>query len=335
MNDIIRLAHGSGGRLTHKLVEDVFIPHFANPSLAPLDDSAILNLAHNRIAFTTDSYVVDPIFFPGGDIGRLAICGTVNDLAVQGAKPIAISVGFILEEGLLISDLTKVLESMAEAAREAGVFIVTGDTKVVSSGAADKIFINTSGIGEIELADPPSGNKARVGDTILVSGTLGDHGMAVLVSREGIDFDSPIQSDVAPLNNLVSTLLDARLDIHTMRDPTRGGLATTLNEIARASKVNFELVEDDIPVAPEVAAACELLGFDPLYVANEGKIVIIVADEDAKETLKLLKKHPFGESAAIIGKVLEKSEGNVYLKTTIGGHRILDMLVGEQLPRIC
>ncbi len=335
MDDIIRLAHGSGGKLTHALIEQLFVPYFANPSLDPLDDSALIELEKNRIAFTTDSYVVDPIFFPGGDIGRLAVCGTVNDLLVQGAKPVALSAGFILEEGLPTEDLKRVIVSMADAAREANVVVATGDTKVVASGAVDKIFITTSGVGELLLEKAPSGHNAEVGDAVLVSGTVGDHGMAVMVTREGIEFDSQILSDVAPLSPLVSSLIKAGCELHTMRDPTRGGLATTVNEIARASDVTIELFEKAIPVAAEVAAACELLGFDPLYVANEGKLVLFVPAAEKEKVLALLRAHPQGAAAAEIGTVVEAGKCGVHLRTAIGGSRIVDMMVGEQLPRIC
>lgn len=335
MDDIIRLAHGSGGKLTHRLIEEVFLPYFSNPALSSLDDSALLNLKSKRVAFTTDSYVVDPIFFPGGDIGRLAVCGTVNDLVVQGARPVGLSVGFIIEEGFALDDLHRILASMKQAAEEADVSIVTGDTKVVTSGAADKIFINTAGVGELLTDNPPSGGNAQNGDAVILSGTLGDHGIAVMASREGINFDTEIESDVAPLNQITNALLDAGLDIHVMRDPTRGGLATTVNEIAKSSNVDIELDEQAIPVTEEVRGACELLGFDPIYIANEGKLVLFLPNSQAKGALTIIQKFKIGKNAAIIGSVTKPGEGQVFLKTDIGGHRIIDMLVGEQLPRIC
>jgi hydrogenase expression/formation protein HypE len=335
MDEVIRLAHGSGGQLTHALVREVFLPYFDNPALAAMNDSALLQVATSRVAFTTDSYVVQPLFFPGGDIGRLAIAGTVNDLSAQGARPLAISAAFIIEEGLEVDELRRILSSMATTAAEAGVAIVTGDTKVVAAGAADKLFITTSGVGAVLVDNPPTGSGARVGDTVIVTGTIGDHGIAVMAARVGLDLGGNLRSDVAPLNHLVEGLFAGGIDVHAMRDPTRGGVATTLNEIARASGVDIVLEEELIPVADEVKGACELLGFDPLYVANEGKMLIIVPQEQQEPTLAYLRTHPLGRRAAAIGRVTQRSKGRVILRTAIGGHRVLDMLVGEQLPRIC
>ncbi len=335
MDEVIRLAHGSGGKLTHALVRETFLPYLDNPTLAALNDSAVVALAGGRIAFTTDAYVVQPIFFPGGDIGRLAISGTVNDLCAQGARPVAVSAAFIIEEGLRVEELTRVLASMAATAAEAGVSVVAGDTKVVAAGAADKLFITTAGVGTLLVQEPPTGSGAQVGDVVIVSGTLGDHGMAVLSARAGLSLQGALRSDVAPLNRLVEGLLTQGIVVHAMRDPTRGGLATTLNEIATASKVEIVVDEESIPVAEEVRGACELLGFDPLYVANEGKMVIIVPPQEVERTLAFLHGHPLGRQAAAIGRVVAEGKGRVLLETVVGGHRILDMLVGEQLPRIC
>ncbi|MBC7187675.1 MAG: hydrogenase expression/formation protein HypE [Calditrichaeota bacterium] len=335
MDEVIRLAHGSGGQLTHALIREVFLPYFDNPALAALNDSALLQLSGSRTAFTTDAYVVQPIFFPGGDIGRLAISGTVNDLSAQGARPVAISAAFIIEEGLRVAELQQVLASMAAAAREAGVAVVAGDTKVVPAGAADKLFITTAGVGTLLVEQPPTGSGARVGDAVIVTGTIGDHGMAVMAARAGLSLQGALRSDVAPLNHLVEGLFACGVEVHAMRDPTRGGVATTLNEIARASGVEIVIEEERIPVADEVKGACELLGFDPLYVANEGKMIVFVPVAHAERAIACLHSHALGRQAAIIGKVAKESKGRVLLRTAIGGHRILDMLVGEQLPRIC
>jgi len=339
----ILLAHGSGGKLTHQLIDRLFVPTFHNQILERLDDGAILlqdfdteGNKRSGMAFTTDSYVVDPIFFPGGDIGRLAVCGTVNDLAMCGAEPLYLSAGLILEEGFPFADLETIVESMQQAAEEAGVSIVTGDTKVVRRGNVDKLFINTAGIGRVFSGVQISGRNAQVGDRVILSGTLGEHGLAVLLQREGLAFQSKIRSDVAPVNKMVSRMLQKFPDaIHVLRDPTRGGLATTLNEIAQSSQVAIELEEVKIPVSPEVLSACELLGFDPLYVANEGKFIAIVAPEVAEPILQFLRRFDLGENAAIIGQVLERPQGKVLLNTSMGGTRLVDMLVGEQLPRIC
>jgi len=334
MNDRILLAHGSGGKLSHDLVEDSFVAVLGNPILNTLEDSAVLELS-GRLAFTTDSYVVSPIFFPGGDIGKLAVCGTVNDLSMSGATPLYLSLSLIIEEGLLIADLKKIIASIQHTATEAGVKIVTGDTKVVNKGSVDKLFINTSGVGVVPLGIDISAANARPGDKIIVSGTLGDHGIAVLSQREGLEFNVPVPSDCAPLNRLVAEMLEASTNIHCLRDPTRGGLATTLNEFARRSGAGINLDEGNIPVKKAVASACELLGFDPLYVANEGKLVAIVAPEDADKVLTKMKQNRYGREAAIIGEVVKEHPQRVVVKTRLGASRIIGMLVDELLPRIC
>jgi hydrogenase expression/formation protein HypE len=333
-DDNILLAHGSGSRLSHELIEKNFLPQLSNPLLAKLDDSAVFDLS-GRLAFTTDSYVVSPIFFPGGDIGRLAVCGTVNDLSMSGASPLYLSLSFIIEEGLTLGELKKIIGSVKVAAEEAGVKIVTGDTKVVNRGSVDKLFINTSGIGIIPEGVDISGANASVGDKILLSGPIGDHGIAVMSQREGLKFSVPVQSDCAPLNKLVSDMLKVSLKINCLRDPTRGGLATTLNELARQSGVGITIEEEKIPVHEGVRAACELLGFDPLYVANEGKLVAIVAADDAGKILTRMKKNKYGSDAVIIGEVTDEHRGKVIMKTRLGASRIVDMLSGELLPRIC
>jgi hydrogenase expression/formation protein HypE len=333
--DKILLDHGSGGRSSHELIEKIFLPHFGNPLLNDLNDSAVFDLSGARLAFTTDTYVVDPVFFPGGDIGSLAVCGTVNDLAMRGARPYYLSAGFVLEEGFPLADLERIIGSMKEAAREAGVEIVAGDTKVVPRGNADKIFINTSGIGLIPPGIDLSGQNARPGDAVLVSGTLGDHGLAILSRREGLAFDSPLKSDAAPLNHLVSGMLALSRDIHVLRDPTRGGLATTLNEIAGQSRVGIELWEEAVPIREAVLAAAEILGLDPLYIANEGKLVALLPADQAEGVLAGMKQNPYGREAAIIGRVVADNPGRVVMKTAIGGKRLMDMLSGEPLPRIC
>jgi hydrogenase expression/formation protein HypE len=333
-NEIILLAHGSGSRLSHDLVEKNLLPPLTNPLLAKLDDSAVFDLS-GRLAFTTDSYVVSPIFFPGGDIGRLAVCGTINDLSTSGAAPLYLSLSLIIEEGLILGELKKVVVSIRAVAEEAGVNIVTGDTKVVNRGSADKLFINTSGIGKIPEGVDISGANARVGDKVILSGNIGDHGIAVMSQREGLKFSVPVKSDCAPLNKLVSDMLQVSSLIHCLRDPTRGGLATTLNELARQSGVGINIEEDKIPVRDAVRGACELLGFDPLYVANEGKLVAIVAPEDAAKILAKMKRNKYGAEAAVIGEVTAERKGKVIMKTRLGASRILDMLSGELLPRIC
>ena len=331
----IQMDHGAGGRASHDLVTKTFMPALANPILTELNDSALLNFQDVRLAMSTDSYVVDPIFFPGGDIGSLAVHGTVNDLAMRGAQPCYLSVGFILEEGLEITDLEKLITSMAEAAREAGVQVVAADTKVVERGKADRIFINTAGVGIIAPGVDIAGQNAKPGDFVLINGPVGDHGIAVLSTREGLSFQTEIQSDSAPLNGLVSGMLEVSRHIHVLRDPTRGGVATALNEVANQSAVGIELEESNLPVRPEVNAACELLGLDPLYVANEGKVLVLVAPEDADQVLHKMRQHPLGRESCIIGRVVSEHPGRVILHTCIGGRRIVDMLSGEQLPRIC
>ncbi len=336
MEDRILLAHGSGGKLMHDLISKSFIFTLGNPILDKQDDSAVFEISDDkRLAFTTDSYVVSPIFFPGGDIGKLAICGTVNDLAMSGATPLYLSLSIIIEEGLLVSDLEKIVDSINKTAVEAGVKIVAGDTKVVNKGSADKLFINTSGVGIVPPGVNISGANARPGNRIIVSGTLGDHGITIMSQREGLEFSSALQSDCAPLNNLVSEMLSVSDQVNCLRDPTRGGLASSLNEIAEQSGVGIEIQEECIPVRDEVRSACELLGFDPLYVANEGKLIAIVEEEVAEDILVRMKKRPYGEKAAIIGQVCTQHPGRVVIKTPYGSSRVLDMMSGELLPRIC
>ena len=334
VEDRILLAHGSGGKLAHDLVEKSLVGALANPLLDRLDDSAVFDVS-GKLAFTTDSYVVSPIFFPGGDIGKLAVCGTVNDLATSGAKPLYLSLAFIIEEGLSLKELEQVVESVRKAVGEGGVKIVTGDTKVVPRGGADKLFVNTAGVGLIAEGVNISGANAQPGDKVILSGSIGDHGIAVISRREGLGFDTSLESDCAPLGNLVADMLKASPDIHALRDPTRGGLATTLNELAGQSGVSIRIEESKIPVREEVLAACEMLGFDPLYVANEGKMVSIVPSQDADKILEAVRKNKYGREAAIIGEVLAEKPGRVVMKTVLGSHRIVDMLVGDLLPRIC
>jgi len=352
----ITLAHGSGGRAMHELIEGLFLDYLRNPLLEKLEDQAVFEIglscdgaagsASNgygkaRMAFTTDSYVVDPIFFPGGDIGKLAINGTVNDLAMSGACPLYISAGFILEEGFPIEDLKRILASMRDAAAEAGVAVVTGDTKVVQKGSADKLFINTSGVGVIESPVHLSASSAQVGDKVILSGTLGDHGTTIMIARGELELETDIESDCAPLNSLVQDMLDeagsvgAFASLHCLRDPTRGGAATTLNEIALSSEVCIEIDEDLIPVREEAKGACEILGLDPLYVANEGKLIAVVAADIAERLVTRMRQNVYGSEACIIGMVKEQPAGIVAMQTGFGGTRIVDMLVGEQLPRIC
>ncbi len=347
--DVIVLAHGSGGKLSHDLVEKLFLPYFDNPALLQLDDSAVLPIPEalystsrlalppTRLALSTDSYVVSPLFFPGGDIGKLAVCGTVNDLSMSGAHPLWLSVGFIIEEGFPLADLERIVTSMAATAEQAGVQIVAGDTKVVDRGSADKVFINTAGVGLVPPGVTIAGDRAQPGDQILLNGTIGDHGMTILTQREGLQFESTLESDCAPLNRLVERLL-ALLPpgtIHCLRDPTRGGLATTLNELAMRSRAGIEINETAVPVREAVRGACELLGLDPLYVANEGKFVAIVASEAAEAALAALRGDDYGREANIIGQVTEAHPGRVVLRTALGARRIMEMPVGEQLPRIC
>jgi hydrogenase expression/formation protein HypE len=334
MDDTILLAHGSGGKLSHELVEKTFLPFLANPALNKLDDSAVFE-ASGRLAFTTDSYVVNPIFFPGGDIGKLAVCGTVNDLAMNGAKPLYLSLSAIIEEGFLLRELERIVQSIKKAAEEADVSIIAGDTKVVNRGQADKLFITTSGVGIVPPGVYISGANARAGDKILLSGTVGDHGIAIMSQREGLKFSMTLKSDCAPLSKLVSQMLEVTSRIHCLRDPTRGGLATTLNELARQSNVGIVIEETKIPVKEEVRAACELLGLDPIYVANEGKLVAVVDPAKADKILARMKKNRYGRDAAVIGEVTSQHPGKVVMKTRLGPSRIVDMLSGELLPRIC
>lgn len=335
-DDLILLGHGSGGALTNELIRDVFQGAFGNPILDDLLDAAVLEVGGGRIAFTTDSFVVDPIFFPGGDIGKIAVCGTVNDLAVSGARPLYLSAGFIIEEGLPVSDLRRIAASMRDAAQAAGVHIVTGDTKVVGRGSADKVFINTAGIGVIPEGKLLSPRSIEPGDLVLISGTMGDHGLTILAQREGLSFSTPVESDCTPLNRITAAILDAGGDgVRCMRDPTRGGLATTLNELALQSKRGILIQEEEIPLRREVVAACEMLGLDPLYLANEGKVIAVVAPEVADSVLAAMRALPEGEGSVAIGKVLPDEEGLVLLETELGATRILNMLEGEPLPRIC
>jgi hydrogenase expression/formation protein HypE len=335
-NEQIVMGHGAGGRMSHQLIQKAFLSAFENPALCAGDDAARLESGfHQNLAISTDCHVVFPLFFRGGDIGRLAVCGTVNDVAMLGATPLYLTAGFILEEGLPMETLQCVVASMKAAAQEAGVQIVAGDTKVVQKGKADGLYITTAGVGVIVPNLTIGGSQAQVGDIILLSGTIGDHGIAVLDARGELGFQSTVQSDVAPLNHLIDAILDASRRLHVLRDPTRGGLATTLNEIAAQSNVGIFLQEETIPVRREVAAACEMLGFDPLYVANEGKLVAIVAREDAESVLNAMRATRYGEDAVMIGEVTAASPGRVLLKTTLGSTRIVDMLAGEMLPRIC
>jgi len=331
----ILLSHGSGGKLSYQLIRDLFLSNFENNFLNRLDDGAILKFKDLNIAYSTDSYTVDPLFFQGGNIGDLAVHGTVNDLAMCGACPLYLTCAFIIEEGLPKKILEKIVFSMKEASENAGVKIVTGDTKVVNKGAADKIFINTSGIGIVKKGINISGRNARIGDIIITNGSIGDHGITILSEREGLEFKTSLQSDTAPLASLVADMLEVSDKVHVLRDPTRGGLSTTLNEIADSSGVEIEIDEDKIPIKEGVRAACEILGYDPLYLANEGKLIAFVSPEDSEKILKKMKNHQFGKESKVIGRVVQKSKGRVYLNTKIGGKRIVDMLTGEQLPRIC
>lgn len=330
------LGHGSGGKLSHELIARLFMPPFDNPILRAANDAGVLELLPgSRLAISTDSHVVWPLFFPGGDIGRLAVCGTVNDIAMMGADPLFLTAGFILEEGLELGLLEVVVDSMKAAAAEAGVQIIAGDTKVVEKGKADGLYINTSGFGTIPDGVDIRGDNAKPGDLIILSGSIGDHGIAVLAARGELGFQADVQSDVAPLNHLVKAMLTKSKYIHVLRDPTRGGIATTLNEIARQSQVGLILDETAIQVRSSVQAACEILGFDPLYIANEGKLLAIVRQEDAKEIVTAMQKTRYGKGAQIIGRVAAEPKGRVLLKTAIGTTRVVDMLAGELLPRIC
>ena len=332
--DTVVLGHGSGGTLSRDLLNRLFLPELGKAAPRALDDSAVVVIDNHRFALTTDSHVVSPLFFPGGDIGRLAICGTVNDLAMIGATPIALTCGFVLEEGLSFNILQRVVQSMQEAAKEAGVYIAAGDTKVVQKGGADKLFINTSGIGKIPDGINISGANAKEGDVVIISGTIGDHGIAVLSARENLGFETKLESDVAPLNYLVQAMMNAG-EIHVLRDPTRGGLATSLVEISEQSNVTIEIDEQALPVKPAVKAACEMLGFDPLYIANEGKLVAFVKESNAEKVLDVMKNINYGGDAAIIGRVIRIGKSQVRMRTAIGGTRLVDMLPGEMLPRIC
>ncbi len=340
--DTVQLAHGSGGLLGHDLVQRIFVKHLGNPLLDALEDAARLTFgkdeaapSNGSLALTTDSYVVRPLLFPGGDIGKLAVCGTVNDLAMRGAWPLALTTGYILEEGLEIDTLERVVASMGETARKAGVSVVAGDTKVVERGGADKLFINTAGLGLIPQGVDISAENAQPGDAVIVSGAVGDHGLAIMTQREGLRFESPLVSDCAPLHELVREMLAVSGDIHVLRDPTRGGLATTLNELAEQSEIGIAVDEQAIPIHEAVRAASELLGLDPLYVANEGKLVAFIAPEAAQNVLEAMRRHPLGREAAIIGRVTAENPGRVVLRTVLGTRRLLDMMAGEQLPRIC
>jgi hydrogenase expression/formation protein HypE len=332
----IVLGHGSGGKMTLDLIARYFYPTFDNQVLLRGDDAAVLDLGDDgRLAFSTDSHIVTPLFFPGGDIGRLAVAGTVNDLAMVGAKPGWLTAAFILEEGFDMHQLADVLTSMSQTAAEAGITIVAGDTKVAEKGKADGLFINTTGLGIIPAGREVSGANARPGDAVLISGTIGDHGIAVLAARGGLAFEAEVVSDIAPLNGVVEALFEAGIEVHTLRDPTRGGVATTLNEIAKQSGVGIVLEEETIPVKKPVEAACEMLGFDPLYVANEGKLVAIVPEEQAEAALEAMKATRYGQEAVRIGTVEVEPEGRVLMKTAVGGTRMVDVLAGEMLPRIC
>jgi hydrogenase expression/formation protein HypE len=333
--DIVQLAHGGGGTLTARLIDTVFIPAFRNPHLDALGDGAVVAVGNERLAFTTDSFVVKPIFFPGGDIGSLAVHGTVNDLAMCGAEPLFLSAGLVLEEGFPMKDLERVVAGMAAACRGVGVSLVTGDTKVVDRGKGDGIYVNTSGVGRVRDGVVVGPDRAAEGDAVLVSGSVGDHGIAVMAAREGIDFETELLSDSAPVVAPVRALLEAVPDTHVLRDPTRGGLATALSEVAVASRVGIRLEEGEIPVRDEVRGACELLGFDPLYVACEGRFLAVVPGERVEAALAAVRSQPGGEGVRVIGQVLGEDPGRLVLRTRIGSHRLLERLSGEQLPRIC
>ncbi|MFH1087041.1 MAG: hydrogenase expression/formation protein HypE [Chloroflexota bacterium] len=330
----VLLAHGSGGKLSHELVQRNLAPRFSNPILDRMDDSAVFDVS-GRLAFTTDSYVVSPLFFPGGDIGRLSVCGTVNDLAMCGARPMWLSLALIIEEGFPLEDLLRIMDSVKETAEEAGAIVVTGDTKVVNHGHADGLFINTSGIGVVPSGVDISGSNARPGDRVILSGSMGDHGIAIVTQREGLQFSVPATSDCAPLNRLVADMLEVSPDIRCLRDPTRGGLATSLNELAQQSRVGIRVEEDRIPVHEPVRAACELLGFDPLYVANEGKLIAMVSPDAVGKVVEKMRQNRLGVESVVIGEVTADHPGKVIMRTRLGASRIVDMLSGELLPRIC
>lgn len=334
-DDVITMAHGSGGQAGHELMEQILLPAFDNPILREMHDGAKVNIATNRLAFTTDSYVVKPLFFAGGNIGKLAICGTVNDLAMTGAIPKYISVGMIIEEGFPFKDLQEIVQTMRKAADEAGVYIVTGDTKVVNKGCADGIFINTAGVGELMDGIDISPLRAKVGQNIIVSGYLGDHSATIMASRHNLELPATVKTDCAPLNHMVKEMLSVVPNIAVLRDPTRGGVAAVLNEIASQAQVGVLLDEEAIPVREEVRGFCDILGFDPLYLANEGKLVAFVDEEDTEKVLSIMREFEYGKNARVIGKTLDKAIGEVGLRTVIGGIRIVDMPQGEQIPRIC
>jgi hydrogenase expression/formation protein HypE len=331
----VDMTHGGGGRAMAQLIEELFVKHLDNALLRQGNDQAVFEVPAGRLVMSTDGHVISPLFFPGGDIGALAVHGTINDVAMSGARPLYLSAGFILEEGFPLADLERIVASMARAARAAGVPVVTGDTKVVENGKGDGVFITTTGIGVVADAVNISGDRARPGDAILINGTIGDHGIAIMSSRENLEFETSVESDSAALHTLVAGLVASGADIHCLRDPTRGGLAATLNEFARQSGVGMNLREAAIPVRPQVAAACELLGLDPLYVANEGKLVCICTAADADVLLAAMRRHPLGSEAVVIGEVIEDRHGYVQMETGFGGCRIVDWLAGEQLPRIC
>jgi len=332
----ILLGHGSGGRMMHDLISDVFIRHFANEILSEQTDSAILSVGSSEIAFTTDSFVIHPLFFPGGNIGKLAVCGTVNDLAVSGSEPLYISVSFIIEEGFPISELEIIVETLAAEAKKAGVLIVTGDTKVVNKGKCDKLFINTAGIGRVRKEDRliSKAEDIQPGDVVIINGTIGDHGMAVMNARESFNFKTTVESDCASLNHMIRQMLD-KSAVKFMRDPTRGGVATVLNELVEKIQLGIEIDETSLPINKGVQAMCELLGFDPLHIANEGKVVIVASENEAESILKSLQNHELGKKSTIIGRVVSDHPGRVVLKNETGGRRIIDSLSGDLLPRIC
>jgi hydrogenase expression/formation protein HypE len=336
-NDKILLNHGSGGKLSHDLIRNIFVKYFNNDILTQQTDSAILDFNEGNLAFTTDSYVVDPVFFPGGDIGKLSVCGTINDLAVSGAKPLYLSSSFIIEEGFFLKDLEIIVKSMANEAKKAGLSIVAGDTKVVDRGKCDKIFINTTGVGSLdpERKKISTGDEIQIGDKIIVNGTIGDHGIAILAARESLSFKLNLESDCVSLHNLISEVLTVSSGIRFMRDPTRGGLATVLSELVENKAYGIDIEESSIPVKESVKGTCEIFGFDPLYMANEGKVVMVVGNSETKKILDVLRQNPLGKESAIIGEIVESHPGQVALQTEVGGKRIVDMLVGEQLPRIC
>ncbi|HEX8991040.1 MAG TPA: hydrogenase expression/formation protein HypE [Anaerolineales bacterium] len=331
----IVMGHGAGGKMMNDLIRHLFAAEFHNELLGQLADATVIDPGAGRLAFTTDSFVVSPLMFPGGNIGELAVNGTVNDLAMSGATPLYLSAGFILEEGLPMETLGRICASMARACSAAGVQIAAGDTKVVNKGHGDGIYINTSGIGRVPEGVEIGPGGARPGDVVMVSGTMGDHGIAIMSVREGLKFQTEIKSDTAPLNGLVAAMLANTRDIHCLRDATRGGLAAVLNELAQASNVGIEFEEPNVPVRPEVTAACEMLGLDPLFIANEGKLVAFVPEKDAASTLAVMREHPYGKEARIIGKVVEQHRGMVVARTSIGGSRVVDLPAGELLPRIC